>query len=419
MAFAAAARGSAPAQAIARKTTHLLRTVGARAAPSYVESAIMGRYLLHGVSQRVMRMHVALTRSLDGPPALDSRTSSMGLFPLERVAHHIEHLGSAAILAPFVFGAMTALYPEQALPSRTEWQTLGRRFLDLHAQDRALIGPYVPRAVIRPSFGDLRFFYHIGSIHDAMERILTRAMRQETVRGPLEQIAPEFPAYHRELFHWMGWHTYDIGLAWDFLTSMLFFGAYAAIARQAIPPVVDHLHRLQRGAQILEVGGGTGSFLKQLIETLAWHRLPASSTLVDLSPSQLNLAKDRFYRDRRVTLVEGNAETLNAAANTFDIALAQHLVHELPPDARYRVAAELYRVTRPGGELIVIDAAQDGEGLTTALDNFPHYLYEPFFDTYRAEPLVDIFGRVGWTPIEANHPLFLAKRARFRKPASA
>jgi phosphatidylethanolamine/phosphatidyl-N-methylethanolamine N-methyltransferase len=110
-----------------------------------------------------------------------------------------------------------------------------------------------------------------------------------------------------------------------------------------------------RGA-ILVVGVGTG---------LELELMPASVrvTGVDISAAMLKIARERVARKglRHVkSLLAMDAGALEFADGQFDAALAPYVMSVVPSPAR--VLDEVWRVVRPGGEMIVMNhfAAEKG-----------------------------------------------------------
>lgn len=112
---------------------------------------------------------------------------------------------------------------------------------------------------------------------------------------------------------------------------------------------VTHLdERLPPDGHVLDAGGGAGRYAVWLAER------GYEVTLVDLSEAQLRIA-DRELADRglrsRVALARGTVDDLALGTDAFDATccLGGPLSHLLEADDRSRAAAELRRVTRPGG----------------------------------------------------------------------
>jgi ubiquinone/menaquinone biosynthesis C-methylase UbiE len=106
--------------------------------------------------------------------------------------------------------------------------------------------------------------------------------------------------------------------------------------------------------RILDIGCGTGQFascvLQQFPETHVWG--------MDLSCGMLRHCRSRSAdSDNRLHVVQGDSARLPFAGDTFDVVTCTHSFHHYPEQER--VAAEMYRVLRPGGKLLIIDGDRD------------------------------------------------------------
>ncbi|HEY1829264.1 MAG TPA: class I SAM-dependent methyltransferase [Acidimicrobiales bacterium] len=97
------------------------------------------------------------------------------------------------------------------------------------------------------------------------------------------------------------------------------------------------LARLSGGERVLDVGCGNGRYL-ELVDAVG----------LDRSPGMLSSARART----KGPLVAGDAACLPLANDTFDVALALHMLYHVPD--RGAAAHELRRVVRPGGVLIAV-----------------------------------------------------------------
>ncbi|MGA7594388.1 MAG: methyltransferase domain-containing protein [Gallionella sp.] len=81
--------------------------------------------------------------------------------------------------------------------------------------------------------------------------------------------------------------------------------------------------------------------------------------LCDIATGQLRLAdrKTRGYAARR-HLARMNVECLAYCNDAFDQVIVFFLFHELPADARQRAYAEIARVVRPGGSVLITEYAE-------------------------------------------------------------
>jgi SAM-dependent methyltransferase len=104
-------------------------------------------------------------------------------------------------------------------------------------------------------------------------------------------------------------------------------------------------------ARILEVGCGTGQWLRQLV---AWGAQPANLAGVDLLERRIDDA--RRLCPAGVTLHAGSAGALAHDDASFDVVLQVTLFTSVLDAAeRARIAREMVRVTRPGGTILWYD----------------------------------------------------------------
>lgn len=103
-----------------------------------------------------------------------------------------------------------------------------------------------------------------------------------------------------------------------------------------------------RGKRVLEVSCGHGGGASYLTRTLN----PASYTGLDLNSAGIAFCRRR-HRIEGLTFVQGDAENLPFANDTFDVVInveASHCYPNLP-----RFLAEVARVLRPGGQFLHAD----------------------------------------------------------------
>ena len=103
----------------------------------------------------------------------------------------------------------------------------------------------------------------------------------------------------------------------------------------------------QATGDTLEVAIGTGLNLPHYPERV---RLMG----IDLSPEMLALAEARGKElGRRLRLTEGDAQDLPFADGSFDTVVCTYALCSVPDDAA--AIAEMHRVLKPGGRLILVD----------------------------------------------------------------
>ena len=113
----------------------------------------------------------------------------------------------------------------------------------------------------------------------------------------------------------------------------------------------------------LDVGTGAGAL------ALALAPLVREVVGVDRVPELLAHARERAAAFGNVELVEADAAALPFPAESFDLAATIRTLHHVPrPEL---VVAELARVTRPGGRVLVIDQIAPADPLEAlAIDRF-------------------------------------------------
>jgi ubiquinone/menaquinone biosynthesis C-methylase UbiE len=165
----------------------------------------------------------------------------------------------------------------------------------------------------------------------------------------------------------MGYHTQDARYefnGWsrrydrDPLQNLLFKPSHRLIVQNLEPGE----------ERILDVGCGTSRFAARVLK-----RFPHVQVVgMDLCTNMLRASRARFpltlssplegviqarRSQGRVHLVQGDSERLPFADDSFDLVTCSHSFHHYPNQAR--VVAEMHRILRPGGRLMIIDGDRD------------------------------------------------------------
>lgn len=139
----------------------------------------------------------------------------------------------------------------------------------------------------------------------------------------------------------------------------LVFGSVFDRGRKAAVAAAERI-----GGRILEVGVGTGISLPD-------YGQASQLTGVDLSEPMLRKAQERVAA-RGLSNVEAlavmDAEQLGFADGRFDVVVAQYVITTVPdPEA---TLDEFARVTRPGGEIILVNHIGAEAGLRRAFESW-------------------------------------------------
>jgi len=330
---------------------------------------------------------------------------------LTRVAYRARQ---AAIRLPLIaahlglrpFGKRRAVRPEvadiQAL--RAELEAL----LEVDCKN-AEQGLYPARLLFDMPVAD--YIRQLPSLAAEVLRSLRRSKQRRVRELPADIDLSSYPEYFRRNFHWQtdGYFSERSAAVYDVGVEFLFLGTADVMRRQIVPPVTRYLRSRERNAgpaRILDVGCGTGSALNQLALTHPAERYWG----LDLSPFYLRHAARRLAHVKHLSLVGDNAEHMPLADGSFDVVTSVFLFHELPARARQNVLGEMRRVLKPGGLLVIEDAAQLSEAsdLKLYLENFAASMNEPFFADYIQRDLAPTLALAGFE-VTAVDRCFLSK----------
>ncbi len=247
-----------------------------------------------------------------------------------------------------------------------------------------------------------------------LPRVFARMKRRDFRDLPADVDPLQYPAYYRRTFHWQsdGYLSRRSAEIYDLGVEFLFGGTADVMRRQIIPPIAPEPHRrAPQTLRILDVGCGTARALSQLARAVR-----ADYDAIDLSSFYLQEAAAQLQSDVRLTT--GNAEALPWPDATFDVTFSVYLFHELPRAARRAVWREMFRVTRPGGKIVIMDSIQesDAPGMSVFLRRFNDEMHEPFFPEYQRDDLAVALRDIG-LGVDEVRGHFLSKLVVCTKPA--
>ncbi|OGD45753.1 hypothetical protein A3K79_06645 [Candidatus Bathyarchaeota archaeon RBG_13_46_16b] len=181
------------------------------------------------------------------------------------------------------------------------------------------------------------------------------------------------------------------------------------------------------GGKVLDVATGSGDFVDTLMKALKDYDCFVG---IDISAKDLESAKKRF-RGQPVELMEMNAESLQFDDNHFDTVCMAYSLHHL--DRTDKVLAEMRRVLKPGGNLIIQEEFCDGKQTEAQKTNILQHAWDAQIDsllgkTHKAtltkHRTKEAIGNLLLEPIEifeSTHPaecLFCEKKFRCDDPKS-
>ena len=251
----------------------------------------------------------------------------------------------------------------------------------------------------------------VDLLSDARE-VDARRRRRGGVEAREEAGSPAYPTYYRQNFHYQsgGWFTDESARRYEGQVETLFAGAAGPMRRRALALLARAWRgRDQRGLRVLDLACGSGAFLGDLNATFP----RAGVSGVDLSAAYLTEAR---RRSGVRALAQAAAERLPFADASLDAVTCVFLFHELPPRVRPRVAAEIARVLKPDGVLVLADSVQreDEPELTRMLEAFPAFFHEPYYGSYLETDFPALFADAGLR-LRDSDKAFLTKAMLFER----
>jgi ubiquinone/menaquinone biosynthesis C-methylase UbiE len=142
-----------------------------------------------------------------------------------------------------------------------------------------------------------------------------------------------------------GWR-YDL-MEW-FHDTFSFRGKFRELRQRTA-----NLARMQPGERVLDVGCGTGTLALEV-----QRRVGRTGRVVGVDPGTQQIARARAKAARRHVPIEfqiGVIEQLPFPDQTFDVAFSTLMMHHLPAPLKRQGLAEIARVLKPGGRLVIAD----------------------------------------------------------------
>jgi demethylmenaquinone methyltransferase/2-methoxy-6-polyprenyl-1,4-benzoquinol methylase/phosphoethanolamine N-methyltransferase len=132
------------------------------------------------------------------------------------------------------------------------------------------------------------------------------------------------------------------------MTGLFGMGVNSANSRMVVL-----LAKIKPGDRVLDVACGSGN----LTLTAQSAAGPTGQVYgIDAAPEMIEVAKQKASRaGSKVIFRVGLIEQLEFPDATFDVVITRLAIHHLPDDLKPRAFAEILRVLKPGGHLLIAD----------------------------------------------------------------
>jgi tRNA (cmo5U34)-methyltransferase len=103
--------------------------------------------------------------------------------------------------------------------------------------------------------------------------------------------------------------------------------------------------------RVLDLGTGDGRLIK-LLKT----KIPSAKYVaIDFSPPMLRTLKQRFGRDKSVSIVQHNLDSPLPSLGDFDVVISSLAIHHLKLECKKALYSEIYSIIRSGGIFCNLD----------------------------------------------------------------
>ena len=197
---------------------------------------------------------------------------------------------------------------------------------------------------------------------------------------------------------------------YDGLVNLMTFGRANRLRQMTVGQAL-----IQPGETLLDVGCGTGGVT---IPAKIRVGIKGNATGIDPAPEMIAVARRKAQRagldiDFRVGVIE----SLPLPDASVDVVTASMMMHHLPQQLQIQGLAEIRRVLKPGGRILIADMMRPGKAfgkrLFTLLVQHGHALQ------FGIEDLPDLLKEAGFENVQQLEASFLTIGfVRAKKPAS-
>ncbi len=191
------------------------------------------------------------------------------------------------------------------------------------------------------------------SLREMLPSVIARPMPVANRSIAESQPGPDVkPPHYLTAHYW--WAYVHPRAVWFFerqwLINLILWGNYTRLHNAAMAELGDVLP-----GTTLQVACAYGDLTARLLQRVAagGGRLD----IVDVLPVQLENLRAKLPSGAPARLLAMDSAELRLADASYDRALLFFLLHEQPRDYRERTLSEVFRVVRPGGEIVIVDYA--------------------------------------------------------------
>lgn len=165
---------------------------------------------------------------------------------------------------------------------------------------------------------------------------------------PEAQPAADIPEYLGQHYWWAYLHPGAVRFfEREWLVNLILWGNFRRLRDAALAELGPSIK-----GRCLQIACVYGDFSQRIAARLAPE---ARLDIIDVAPIQLTNLRSKLAPDPRIHLGQQDASALRFADASFDSTLLFFLLHEQPAAVRAATLAEAMRVTKPGGQIVIVD----------------------------------------------------------------
>lgn len=175
------------------------------------------------------------------------------------------------------------------------------------------------------------------------------------------------------------------------------YGRWAWLYDVVVSPIwrlrnrVVKLAGAPEGARVIDVATGTGK------QAFAFARQGYGVVGVDLTPEMLRIASHK-NKYKKASFRIGDATQIPFDDNEFDTGCISLALHDRPEHIREKALQEMFRVTRPGGILVILDYRMpDGRLRKWLVNHLVKAVESAYFLEFIQGGLAELLARSGFT----------------------